>query len=443
MNACDAADREDAASENGWPDWYDGKTINEVLFCEDFLREYPMVCVNGAFFSADGWISDENKIKKQLYDRVKPYVTTGVAKKLASLLSTLRVECYAPRLEAHRDRIHLANGTLYLDGTFSEQKDFCVNRLPVRYDPSAPLPVKWLAFLSDLLETDDILTLQEFIGYCLIPTTKGQKMLILTGRGGEGKSRIGLVLKALLGDSMNTGSIAKVETNAFARADLEHTLLMVDDDMKLEALPQTNHIKAIVTAEMPLDLEKKGQQSYQGQLYVRFLGLGNGTLRSLYDRSVGFFRRQIIITVKERDASRVDDPFIAEKMCAEGEGILLWALDGLRRLIDNDYRFTVSDKARENLKAAVADGNNVIEFLQSEGYIRFKTGCEASSKDLYTVYKLWCDDNAMTCLSPKSFSSYLIQNADAYRLAYTNKIRVGGRCVRGFLGIELLQPKLS
>lgn len=441
MNDHDAADREDAALENGWPDWYDGKTINEVLFCEDFLREYPMVCVNGAFFSADGWISDENKIKKQLYDRIKPYVTTGIAKKLASLLSTLRVECYAPPLEAHRDRIHLANGTLYLDGTFSEQKDFCINRLPVRYDPSAPLPAKWLAFLNDLLEPDDLLTLQEFIGYCLIPTTKGQKMLILTGRGGEGKSRIGLVLKALLGDSMNTGSIAKVETNAFARADLEHTLLMVDDDMKLEALPQTNHIKAIVTAEMPLDLEKKGQQSYQGQLYVRFLGLGNGTLRSLYDRSVGFFRRQIIITVKERDVNRVDDPFIAEKMCAEAEGILLWALDGLHRLIANDYRFTVSDKARENLKAAVADGNNVIEFLQSEGYIRFKTGCEASSKDLYTVYKLWCDDNAMVCLSPKSFSAYLIQNTDAYRLIYTNKIHVGGRCVRGFLGVELLQPK--
>ena len=63
--------------------------------------------------------------------------------------------------------------------------------------------------------------------------------------------------------------------------------MMVDDDMKLEALPQTNNIKAIVTAELPMDLEKKGRQSYQGDLYVRFLALGNGTLQSLYDRSVG------------------------------------------------------------------------------------------------------------------------------------------------------------
>ena len=42
---------------------------------------------------------------------------------------------------------------------------------------------------------DDILTLQEYLGYCLIPSTKGQKMLIITGKGGEGKSRIGLVMR--------------------------------------------------------------------------------------------------------------------------------------------------------------------------------------------------------------------------------------------------------
>ena len=40
------------------------------------------------------------------------------------------------------------------------------------------------------------------------PLHQGTKMLILTGRGGEGKSRIGLVLRALLGSNMNTGSIA-------------------------------------------------------------------------------------------------------------------------------------------------------------------------------------------------------------------------------------------
>lgn len=422
------------------PVWFDGRKINEALFCEEFLRKYPMVTVNGAFFTVNGRVHDENRLKKVIYDRIKCYVTSGVAKKVVNLLDVMRMECCTEKLSLYQDRIHVANGTYYLNGTFSPQKDFCRNRLPVSYNPEAPQPVTWLHFLSQLLEPEDILTLQEFMGYCFIPSTKGQKMLLLIGKGGEGKSRIGIVLRALLGSNMNTGSIAKVETSPFARADLEHELVMLDDDMKLEALPQTNHIKAIITAELPMDLEKKGQQSYQGDLYVRFIGLGNGVLQSLNDHSVGFFRRQIILSAKEKDPNRKDDPYIAEKMCTEAEGIFLWALAGLHRLIANDYKFTLSQSAQDNMEAAVSDGNNIIDFLGSEGYIRFKADYEVSSKDLYAVYKLWCDDNAMSSLSQKRFCSFLKQNESHYHLEYTNKVNIGGgKFARGFVGIELLQ----
>lgn len=271
------------------PSWLEDKKINETLFCEMFLQEHPLVSVGGSFFTVDGKVHDENRLRKTIYDKIKPYVTTGIAKKVTNLLDVLRMECCVDSLPLHQDRIHVANGTLYLDGTFTPGKDFCRNRLPVAYNPEAAEPVQWLAFLNQLLGPEDILTLQEFIGYCFIPSTKGQKMLIMVGKGGEGKSRIGIVLRALLGTNMNTGSIAKVENSPFARADLEHLLAMVDDDMKLEALPQTNNIKAIVTAELPMDLEKKGQQSYQGDLRVRFLAFGNGTLQALHDRSFGFF----------------------------------------------------------------------------------------------------------------------------------------------------------
>ena len=420
--------------------WFDGKAINEVIFCEEFLRDYPMITVNGTFFTVNGIVNDENRLKKEIYDRIKPYVTSNIAKRVTNLLDVMRMECCAADLLLYQDRIHVANGTYHLDGTFSTEKDYCRNRLPVAYHPEAPQPVTWLHFLSQLLEPEDILTLQEFIGYCFIPSTKGQKMLMLTGKGGEGKSRIGVVLRALLGTNMKTGSVAKVETSNFARADLEHELLMLDDDMKLEALPQTNNIKAIITAELPMDLERKRQQSYQGDLYVRFIGLGNGVLQALHDRSVGFFRRQIILTTKEKDPNRKDDPYIAEKMTAEAEGIFLWALEGLHRLIANDFRFTLSQSALDNLNDPVSDGNNIIDFLASEGYIRFRADYEASSKNLYAVYKQWCDDNALNSLSQKSFGSFLKQNESRYNLEYTNKVNIGGgRFARGFVGIELLQ----
>ena len=75
------------------------------------------------------------------------------------------------------------------DGTFQESRLFCQNRLPVKYVPKAPAPDRWLTFLHELLDDADIPTLQEYLGYCLIPSTKGQKMMLIVGKGGEGTTK--------------------------------------------------------------------------------------------------------------------------------------------------------------------------------------------------------------------------------------------------------------
>ena len=424
---------------NQLPEWFDGKKVEEAAFCRAFLAEHPMICVNESFFTKEGRVCDESGLRREIYDAINPYLTTGLIKKVDSLLELLRVEAYAGDLPVQTDRIHVANGTLFLDGTFSEEKEYCRNRLPVIYDPDALLPTRWLQFLNELLIPGDIPTLQEYMGYCLIPTTKAQKMLMLVGKGGEGKSRIGVVMHALFGNSMVNGNLTKVETNRFARADLEHTLVMVDDDMKLEALPQTNYIKTIITAELPLDLEKKSQQSYQGELYCRFLGFGNGSLKALYDRSEGFFRRQIILTTKRKSTDRVDDPFLSEKLISEKEGIFLWCLEGLKRLIAQDYKFTISPQTEENMKEAVFEGNHIMEFLASEGYIRLKADYTVTTKDLYAVYCLWCEDNAIKPYAQNTMSHYLKEYGDAYNIVETNNLKnERGIRVRGFEGIGIV-----
>lgn len=104
---------------------------------------------------------------------------------------------------------------------------------------------------------------------------------------------------------------------------------MVDDDMKMEALSDTGILKAVVTMEDKMSLERKGQQSYQGYLHVRIMAFGNGVLSSLYDKSDGFCRRQIAIMVKPKPEGRLDDRSLSEKLSLETEGIVLWCLEGL------------------------------------------------------------------------------------------------------------------
>lgn len=211
--------------EESIPDWYDGKRINEVLFCQQFLKKHPMKCVRGRLFTVDGLIEDEAQIGNLILEEISGCLTSGLSKVVANLLASIKLQAYSPPLPIETDRIHVANGTLFLDGRFTEDKSYCNNRLSVAYLPDAPPPVRWLQFLSELLVPEDIPTLQEYMGYCLLPTTKGQKMLLMIGKGGEGKSRIGLVMRSMLGDNMNTTSIQKVENNRFSRADLENKLL--------------------------------------------------------------------------------------------------------------------------------------------------------------------------------------------------------------------------
>lgn len=420
------------------PQWYSNRTLDEQGFCRDFLLLYPMIYAEGCFYSSQGRL-EEAEVRRNAYNYLASYVQAGVSKKLRGVMDILKLEAARGSLFPSEVKIHCANGAYNVNReSFTPEKEICRCRLPVNYNPQAPEPKLWKSFLQELLEEEDILTLQEYLGYCLLPVNYAQKMLLIIGKGGEGKSRIGIVLHHLLGESMCSGSLAKVEGSPFARADLQGRLVMVDDDLRLEALSSTSYIKSIVTAEQPMDLERKGQQSYQARLFCRFIAFGNGNLRALHDRSMGFFRRQIILTTRERRKNRVDDPYLAQRLREELEGILLWCIEGLLRLLENDLKFTLSRRTRENILCAISEGNNVVDFMKSQGYFRFDPQGEISSRHLYSRYQDWCGDNMLHPLSVSGFVSYLTQNSETYAISYSNKIRFGDKYVRGFRGMRNL-----
>ena len=355
----------------------------------------------------NGKVTDENALRATIYQMLETFLVTGLSKKVDDIMKDLRIKAQVRELPPQTNRIHLKNGTLFLDGTFVEDKNEIVRcRFPVNYNPNAKPPERWLKFLSELFYPEDIPSLQEFIGYCLIPSNAGQKMMIIKGSGGEGKSQIGNALFHLFGANAKDGSVGKVSENPFARADLEHALLMIDDDMRLEALKQTNYVKSIVNIRGKMDLERKGKQSYQGFMYARILAFSNGDLISLYDRSDGFFRRQLILTTKHKPADRIDDPELSVKLCEELEGIFLWAFEGLQRLVKNCFQFTESDRARMNREMVKKDANNIELFMESQGYISRGENLTISSKELAQIYFTWCDENAFPAMKGKTLIEY-------------------------------------
>ena len=415
---------------NQWPVWFNGKAINEAIFCQQFLISHPLAYTDGAFFTVEGRMMDESVLQGEIFDMLQSCATSSVTKKIGNIIDLLKITARVDEIVPQDDRIHLANGTLMLDGDFLPYKDQIVrSRFPIQYNPQAGLPERWLRFLGEVLYPEDIPTLQEFIGYCLIPSNKGQRMMIIKGSGGEGKSQIGTVISRLFGCNAKDGSVGKVSENRFARADLEHIHIMIDDDMRMEALKQTNYVKSLVTAQGKMDLEKKNKQSYQGWMYARLLAFSNGDLQALYDRSDGFYRRQLILTTREKPTDRVDDPDIARKMCGELEGIFLWAFEGLKRLAANQFHFTESPRAKSNREIV----------RQEEGYIKLWYGHSISSQELYRIYTIWCNENALPALKPRTVSDFLVANQKKYDLEYTNNaVNAAGRRVRGFKGIKAI-----
>ena len=156
---------------NFTPAWIKKGFFNESLFCDDFLSTHQLIYVNGAFFTPEGRVTDTMNLRCEIFDMLRDHIGANIAKRVSNVVDVLKLAAQVEDFPPVTDRIALANGTLYLDGTFQEGKPEIVrNRLPVKYDPKAPQPTHWLRFLYDLLYPEDIPTVQEFIGYCLIPS---------------------------------------------------------------------------------------------------------------------------------------------------------------------------------------------------------------------------------------------------------------------------------
>ena len=126
--------------------------------------------------------------------------------------------------------------------------------------------------------------------------------------------------------------------------------------------------------------------------------------------------------MKDRDPARVDNSFLIEELSEERPGILLWMLEGLHRLLANRYQFTISERSIQNLEAAMADSDNLTQFMQATAYVRFKPDTEERSTYLYRAYTKWCEDNLESPVPQKKFSQFLLKNAGKYGLTFSKHI---------------------
>lgn len=101
---------------DGVPVWFDGKNINEALFCDEFLQTHKILFTNGAFFTPEGRVTDELPLRGEIFEELKCCAVSNIPRKISNIVELMKLAALVEDFPPKADRIHLSNGTLFLDG---------------------------------------------------------------------------------------------------------------------------------------------------------------------------------------------------------------------------------------------------------------------------------------------------------------------------------------
>jgi len=414
-----------------------GKQPDEPKIAQALIDENDLHTCNGKTYNLDGEVSDLELERAVADALVRMGFTTRVAARAKAIVALSKMLSTEESIPLNRQAIPVQNGTVIIEkdgsATFSPERRLAPYRLNCSYNPSAKDLAHFLKWLSDLLTPKDQVTFQEIMGYLLLPSTQGQMAFFLLGTGGEGKSIWGTILYALFGNAFVPTKVYELEENRFTIATIENRLIAYDDDMDHSKLKKTDNFKTIVTAKTPIMGERKGADKFMFLPYARICACGNFALSSLHDTSDGFFRRLLPIRVKNRPEGRRNISDLEQYILPELDAIFMWSLEGLKRLIENDYKFSISEKSKELLADLVEESNSMATFLSKE--VIFEEGAKVTTKALESAYKYYCSRTGDVFRGgPHGLVGYLKAREETFHIKYSKRVSGDNR---GFVGVKL------
>lgn len=235
-------------------------------------------------------------------------------------------------------------------------------------------------------QNDTQLFVQEWFGYCLSGSHKANAFLLVYGEGGEGKSTCFDTLAKLIG-SLNTSSAPLNNLNTdFGLEPLVNKKLNYATESGNGAF-HTSKLKAITAGEK-ITVNRKNLPETDMILKTKLVFLLN-ELPHLNDNSRGFARRLLILPFLNKVSSQQQDKDLSRKLDEELSGILNWALDGLHRLHNNKYNFTIS-KTMYNMQMQYLGTADVMElFIRNKIRIDNTPDCKILTNDVISEFIAW------------------------------------------------------
>lgn len=264
------------------------------------------------------------------------------------------------------------------------------------------------SFLTSTFDSEVIPIIQEMLGYIITSFTEAQKMFFLEGSGGNGKSSFLEICMGMFNSNDVTNvSIDQIQKQEYA-IELATSAFNSCGDIDSTYINNPGIIKQITGGT---ENEKIMARTLFGKP-MKFrptckLMFSANSLPSSSDKNNSWYSRLIIIPFYKTFRGNVKEvKKIGEKIVnKEIEIVLAWAIEGLKRLIDNKFKFTQSKIIENKLQEYRFQNDNFSKFVDLYCLIDDRlTSNEYSllSKEekyyipnieLNTIYKAYCNDN--------------------------------------------------
>jgi len=320
-------------------------------------------------------------------------------KQVKEIIDSIRRKTYYDRDDLQKQPKHIkpvGNGLLNLKTQelleFTPKYIF-LNKININYNKEATCD-DFKQFLKQVLVSDrDLDIVQEWCGYCLLNDTNYSKALLLYGDGENGKSVLLNVIKHFLGrENVTSISLQYLESSPFAPSRLFGKTANIFADLPKKALSQTSVFKMTVAGD-EISGEKKGKDSFEFKPTAKMMFSCNEIPRTP-DRTRGFFRRWIILKFLEHfpegDPRRDENLFEKLSGMDEMEGILTFAVDGLKRLV-SQKGFTQNMKMHEIEEFWTRSSDSIATFV-GDILVNDHAATERKS-DIYLKYEEYCNKN--------------------------------------------------
>lgn len=399
------------------------------LLTEFILKNNVIVHSKGTFYQYNGVfyekIDDSIKLSN-LVDQI--LVSEGCAEQITSKLKTevcfhAQSQCNVPAFDNTRGFVNFKNGILDIKNKvmIPHTPNFytlgCYN---ASYDPSKAdiTGTAWESYLKSTLGEEFIPLIQELIGVCLCPLTdKTHSCFFLIGNGSNGKSVLMQTIASIVPLNLRSSLAVEDYDKRFINSAVKGKTLNINMDDPTTYVEKSGNFKKVMAGE-EMAVERKGVDVEIINPILTHISSFN-TMPAVKDKSDGFFRRLITIpftksfgTLEEVEAGEKDlvkDKSLINKILKELDIITAWGIEGLYRVIDQNYAFS-EIKATTDVKDSYRLSNDTIALWCDECIKRHKdlknSECINTTR-LFNAYKEWCLHNGYNNVARTNFNEQI------------------------------------